>query len=302
MSGSAPEIYIHDLIYSPQEAYKVDFFSPRQAKWGLEIIHLKSHSNSLALRSMFFPLHTMSLSAKVFMGLPTLIAKGSLRRGLCQSQVFLPSRRARCSQHNLQAVAEVVLCFSECPNTDDGTRSGQFLRYDARWTQRVLLPIALVLTHLQEHAKACLEWRRQGSPWVILYPSRLLQNKSSVGRQPGSLKTHHHCFTGIQLLKETICICQSPCLNPGDRSKAEPKGKKGLAICKPNPSWNSKSSRFCLAIHFKSTKEPKYFIFPFTEALTTNTFQWRNRDEYHSYERPNLGHEQKCIPTTTLST
>lgn len=27
MSGSAPEIYIHDLIYSPQEPYKADFFS-----------------------------------------------------------------------------------------------------------------------------------------------------------------------------------------------------------------------------------------------------------------------------------
>lgn len=27
VSGSAPDIYIHDLIYSPQEAYKVDFVS-----------------------------------------------------------------------------------------------------------------------------------------------------------------------------------------------------------------------------------------------------------------------------------
>lgn len=26
MSGSTPEIDIHDLIYSSQEAYKVDFF------------------------------------------------------------------------------------------------------------------------------------------------------------------------------------------------------------------------------------------------------------------------------------
>lgn len=86
------------------------------------------------------------------------------------SQVSLPSMRAHWSQHNLQDPCKMGQCFSECPNTDDGTRSGQFLRYEARWTQRVLLPIALTLTHLLKHAKACLEWRRKGSPWVILYP------------------------------------------------------------------------------------------------------------------------------------
>lgn len=39
-------------------------------------------------------------------------------------------------------------------------------------------------------------------------PSRLLQNKSSLLRQPGSLKTHQHSFIGIKILKETMCIHQ----------------------------------------------------------------------------------------------
>ena len=66
-SGSAPEIYIHNLIYSPCEAYKADFPPQiRKLKIKDEIIHSGSRSSSLALRSPFFLLYTMALTAKVF--------------------------------------------------------------------------------------------------------------------------------------------------------------------------------------------------------------------------------------------
>lgn len=140
--------------------------------------------------------------------------------------MFLPRMRAHCSQHNLQDSSKRVQCFSKYPNTDDGTRSGQFLRYEARWTQQVLLPIALVLTHLLEHAKACQEWRRRGSPWVILYPSRLLQNKSSVLQQAGSLKTHQHCSQGSNLWEKLFASVNLSIQPGGYRVKQQSKGKR----------------------------------------------------------------------------
>lgn len=125
-------------------------------------------------------------------------------RSLCQSQVLLPSSTAL---PILQGPGKMAQRFSECPNNDDAkTSSGQCLRYKARWTQPVLLPIALVLTHLLKRAKACLEWRRKGSQWAILYPSRLPQNQSSVLSMAGSFNTHQHCVIGIQIRKETIFI------------------------------------------------------------------------------------------------
>lgn len=197
-SGSTPEIYIRDLIDPPCEAYTVDFFFPlpqiRKLKIEDEIICSGSPSYSLALRSMFFLLRILALTAKVFTGFPTLIPKGSLTCGLCTSQVFPPRMRACCSQHNLQDSWKMVQCFSECPNTEDGTRSGQFLRYEARWTQQVLLPIALTLTHLLEHAKACLEWRRKGSPWVILCPP------------PDCYKIKAHCWDSLAPWKPTNTV------------------------------------------------------------------------------------------------
>lgn len=126
--------------------------------------------------------------------LPKLIAKGSLTWGLCMSQAILPRTRACCFQHNHQDPWKMVQCFPECPNPEDGTRSGQFLRYKARWTQRVLLPIAFTLTHLPEHAKACLQWRRKGSPWVILCPP------------PDCYKIKAHCWDTLAPWKPTDTV------------------------------------------------------------------------------------------------
>lgn len=64
----------------------------------------------------------------------------------------------------------------------DGTRSELFLRYETRQTQWVLLPISC----LYSPVGMCQDLPRmtqERSPWVIPYPSRLLQNNSSVLRQ-----------------------------------------------------------------------------------------------------------------------
>lgn len=156
--------------------------------------------------------------------------------------------RAHCSQHNLQDSSKRVQCFSKYPNTDDGTRSGQFLRYEARWTQQVLLPIALVLTHLLEHAKACQEWRRRGSPWVILYPSRLLQNKSSVPQQTGSFENPPASFHRVQTSERNSLHPSTSAFNPGGTESSSSLKVKGLGIYGPKPCWKSKSLYCLLAI------------------------------------------------------
>lgn len=84
--------YIRDLIYPPCEAYTVDFFFPlpqiRKLKIEDEIIRSGSPSYSLALRSMFFLLRTLALTAKVFTGFPTRIPKVPL---------YVVSAQVKCS-------------------------------------------------------------------------------------------------------------------------------------------------------------------------------------------------------------
>lgn len=93
-------------------------------------------------------------------------------------------------------------------------------------------------------------------------PSRLLQNKSSLLRQPGSLKTHQHSFIGIKILKETMCIHQPQSYTQEVKSKAGLK-VKGLGICGPNPPWRSNSLQCLLAIPFLTHKGAKMFYLPY---------------------------------------
>lgn len=156
----------------------------------------------------------------------------------------------------------MVECFSECPNTADNTRSGKFLRYKARWTQWVLLPVALVLTHRLEHAKACLEWRRRGSPWVIHTPTpRLLTKQKLSAETRCSLKTCQHCFVGIKIL---ILIAPINLRSKSKRWRVKQRSRglsRGQRTMNPWAQWilESKSSLCLLGIPFYLTKKPKCF-------------------------------------------
>lgn len=159
---------------------------------------------------VFFQLHTMALIAKVFWGLPTLIAKSSLICGFSTLELSVPYEY------------ESTLLSTQHPGP---LRDGPlFLRVPKHWQWNKDRPVPAIQSKMNpvslpancpctySSARAC-----QGLPGMTQalvtmgdsIPIQMLQNKSSVLRQAGSLKTHQDCFIGIKLVKETTCICQS---------------------------------------------------------------------------------------------